>query len=57
VKEATCLCGWQTRGTEDEIVAAIQDHGEQAHGRRPTREEILALTVDLDEPSGDAGSA
>jgi uncharacterized protein DUF1059 len=57
VKEATCLCGWQTRGTEDEIVAAIQDHGEQAHGRRPTREEILALAVDLDEPSGDAGSA
>ncbi|MGH2572139.1 MAG: DUF1059 domain-containing protein [Actinomycetota bacterium] len=39
MKEVTCMCGWQTRGTEDEIVAAIQEHGEQVHGRRPTREE------------------
>jgi hypothetical protein len=57
MKEATCLCGWQTRGTDDEIVAAIQEHGQQAHGRRPSREEILALAVDLDGPSGDAGAA
>lgn len=40
-----CMCGWQTRGTEDEVVMAIQDHGEEAHGRRPSRDEILALAV------------
>jgi predicted small metal-binding protein len=47
MKEVTCLCGWQTRGTMDEVVAAIQDHGEEAHGRRPSREEIEALAVDV----------
>jgi len=57
LKEVTCMCGWQTRGTEDEVVAAIQDHSEQAHGRRPSREEILALAVDLAGPAADAGTA
>ena len=57
MKEVTCLCGWQTRGTDDEIVAAIQDHGERAHGRRPSREEILAQAVEIGGPSGDAETA
>ena len=56
LKEVTCMCGWQTRGTEDEVVIAIQDHGEAVHGRRPPREEILALAVDLG-PAGDAETA
>jgi predicted small metal-binding protein len=54
LKEVTCMCGWQTRGTEDEVVAAIQRHGDEAHGRRPSREEILALAVDLAGPDGGA---
>lgn len=57
MKEVTCLCGWQTRGSDDEIVAAIQNHGESAHGRRPSREEILAQAVELGGPSGDAETA
>ncbi len=57
MKEVTCLCGWQTRGSDDEIVAAIQEHGDSVHGRRPTREEILAQAVDLGGPSEDAGTA
>jgi predicted small metal-binding protein len=55
LKEVTCMCGWQTRGTEDEVVEAIQRHGEETHGRRPSREEILALAVDLAGP--DAGTS
>jgi predicted small metal-binding protein len=57
MKEVTCMCGWQTRGTADEVVAAIQQHGEEAHGNRPTREEILALAVDLGDAAGDARTA
>ncbi|MEX2204301.1 MAG: DUF1059 domain-containing protein [Actinomycetota bacterium] len=57
LKEVTCMCGWQTRGTEDEVVAAIQDHGDEVHGRRPSREEILALAVDLAGPAEDAETA
>jgi predicted small metal-binding protein len=50
------MCGWQVRGTEDEVVAAIQDHGERVHGRRPSREEVIALAVDVGLPAGDAGT-
>jgi predicted small metal-binding protein len=55
MKEVTCMCGWQARGIEDEAVAAIQDHGEQVHGRRPSREEILSLAIDLGDTAGGAG--
>jgi predicted small metal-binding protein len=51
------MCGWQTRGTEDEVVEAIQQHGEEVHGARPSREEILALAVDLAGPGEDAETA
>jgi predicted small metal-binding protein len=47
MKEATCICGWQVRGTEDEIVAQVQAHGREAHGIESTREEILAIAVDV----------
>ena len=57
LKEVTCMCGWQTRGTEDEVVAAIQQHGEEVHGRRPSRGEILALAIDLAGPAEDAETA
>jgi hypothetical protein len=57
MKEVTCMCGWQARGTDDEVVTAIQDHGQAVHGRRPSREEILALAVDLGDPGGDDATA
>ncbi|MCI0347189.1 MAG: DUF1059 domain-containing protein [Chloroflexi bacterium] len=46
MKEATCICGWHVRGTEDEIVVQVQAHGREVHGIESTREEILALAVD-----------
>jgi predicted small metal-binding protein len=57
LKEVTCMCGWQTRGTEDEVVEAIQAHGDEVHGQRPSREEIMALAVDLAGPAEDAETA
>ena len=48
MKEATCQCGWQTRGTEDEVVAAVQEHGRTAHGIETTREEVLAIAKDVE---------
>ena len=47
MKEVTCLCGWQVRGTEDEVVAKVQAHGREAHGIESTREEVLALAVSV----------
>lgn len=50
MKEVTCLCGWRVRGTPDEIVGQVQAHGREAHGIDSTREEVLALAVDVMPP-------
>ena len=47
MKEVTCICGWQCRGTEDEVIVQVQAHGREAHGIESTREEILAIAVDV----------
>jgi predicted small metal-binding protein len=40
-----CACGWETAGTEDELIAATTEHGERVHNMRPTRDEVLAMVV------------
>jgi len=47
LKEVTCLCGWQCRGTDDEVVEQVIAHGREAHGVESTRDEILAIAVDV----------
>lgn len=47
MKEVTCVCGWRIRGTEDEIVDQVIAHGRDAHGIESTRDEVLALAVDV----------
>ena len=54
MKEVTCLCGWQVRGTEDEVVAQVQAHGREAHGIESTRDEVLALAVSIPNPAARA---
>jgi predicted small metal-binding protein len=44
-KEIVCDCGWSARGTEDELVAAAQEHGRVAHDLVPTREQVLAVAT------------
>lgn len=40
-----CACGWESRGSEDEIVAATQEHGRRVHNMEPTRDEVMAMVV------------
>jgi predicted small metal-binding protein len=47
MKEVTCLCGWQCRGTEDEVVEQVITHGREVHGVESTRDEILAIAVEV----------
>lgn len=46
-----CACGWETTGSEDEVVASATEHGERVHNMRPTRAEVLAMVVQ--EPRAD----
>jgi predicted small metal-binding protein len=48
-----CACGWEATGTEEELVAAAEEHGRRVHNMQPTREEVLAMVVD--EPGSAAG--
>jgi len=45
IKQILCDCGWSARGTEEELVAAAQDHGRQAHQMVPTAEQVLAAAT------------
>jgi predicted small metal-binding protein len=47
------MCGFQARGSEDEVVDQIQAHGAADHGSVSTREQILAMAI----PAGGASDA
>lgn len=38
-----CDCGFEARGAEDELVRAVQKHGQEAHNMQVTREQALAM--------------
>lgn len=40
-----CACGWEVRGSEDEVVAATSEHGERLHNMTASREQILAMAA------------
>jgi predicted small metal-binding protein len=47
-----CACGWETTGSDDEVVAAAIEHGERVHNMRPTRDEVLAMVVERPDRPG-----
>ncbi|MET1232948.1 MAG: DUF1059 domain-containing protein [Candidatus Limnocylindrales bacterium] len=49
-----CACGWETSGSEDELVAATQDHGRRIHNMSASRQEVLAMIVRDDRPAAGA---
>jgi len=38
----SCECGYEVRGTADEIVPALQKHAGESHNMKVTREQVLA---------------
>lgn len=40
-----CACGWETRGSEGDVVVATREHGERLHNMTATREQILSMAV------------
>lgn len=47
LKEVTCQCGWQARGTEHQVIAQVIEHGRAAHGQELTAEEVMAIWYDV----------
>jgi predicted small metal-binding protein len=37
-----CECGWETRGTEEQIVPVLQKHADESHNMKVTREQVIA---------------
>ena len=36
------VCGFEVRGTADEVVGAMQDHAKYVHNMSATRDQVLA---------------
>lgn len=45
----TCACGWESAGSEDEVVVAAQEHGRTVHNMDVTRDEALAMAAEVDD--------
>jgi len=55
--QVTCACGWQTVGSEAEVVAATRAHGVDLHNMDVTRDQVLAMSApaqdgDDERPAG-----
>jgi hypothetical protein len=51
------MCGFQARGTEDQVVEQIQAHGLADHGSASSRETILEMAVPLSQGREDDRTA
>jgi predicted small metal-binding protein len=51
-----CACGWETSGTEAEVVATTVDHGRRLHNMEATPEQVLAMAVPQGDPAADVGA-
>ena len=38
-----CRCGFEARGTEEDVIPVVQQHGREAHNMQVTREQVLAM--------------
>ncbi|MCA1833438.1 MAG: DUF1059 domain-containing protein [Actinomycetota bacterium] len=43
--QVTCDCGWRTRGTREEVVPAVQEHGRTAHQTELTEAQVMAIAT------------
>ena len=61
IRRLRCACGWETSGTEAELVVATQDHGRRVHNMTPTRDEVMEMVLPtgpgVEAPSGSSASS
>ena len=40
-----CACGWETTGSEADVVEATIEHGRRLHNMEATRDQVLAMAT------------
>ena len=43
--QVTCVCGWRTFGTKDDVVSAVITHGLETHEQVVTEDEAISQVV------------
>lgn len=54
LKIVTCECGFEARGTEEELIPLVQQHGRDVHNMSATAEQVLAMAVDAPDDNAAA---
>lgn len=49
--QVTCECGWRTRGSREEVIAAVQQHGRETHDQDLTEEQVMAIAIEIPQPA------
>ena len=45
--QVTCVCGWRTLGTKENVVSAVIAHGRDTHSQDVTEEQAMAQAVPM----------
>jgi predicted small metal-binding protein len=45
------VCGWESTGSEDEVVTATLDHGRTVHNMEGSRDDVLARAERVAAPA------
>ena len=43
--QVTCVCGWRTNGSREEVVSAVIGHGKETHSQDVTEEQAMEQAV------------
>ena len=46
--QVTCVCGWRTLGTKEDVVSAVIGHGMDTHSQEVTEEQALTQVVPVE---------
>jgi predicted small metal-binding protein len=47
LKEVTCRCGWRVRGTDEEVISQVIEHGRTTHAQELTPDDVRAVWYDV----------
>ena len=45
--QVTCVCGWRTLGTKEDVVTAVIEHGQVTHDQGVTEEQAMSQLMPM----------